>query len=297
MPKELVVVQQKKGCFMGGPYTCNITYSENDITYHVSILQSCTRSITISTETIVELTQLRSIYYSLITYLLLFDGYFCSVATVTEDDVKITNDFIRNEPACYQSADFMLIYKDVTLHYSDYLSSESLSRWVNLKEILDISFTAVLYSLSSVQMPIDMKCAYLIEAFKPLAELTKKEVPDFVLQNESTLKQCLLAIINRYGQDIFSKEIETDRDSFLTVLVSSRNRMAHIKSGQNEKVLNGEECSIYLRKLSRLYRVTIFNLLGISQSVYQSNMQKQVDLINAEKNLETFLSRLAKAKV
>ena len=168
---------------------------------------------------------------------------------------------------------------------------------MNLKEILDISFTAVLYSLSSVQMPIDMKCAYLIEAFKPLAELTKKEVPDFVLQNESTLKPCLLAIINRYGQDIFSKEIETGRDSFLTVLVSSRNRMAHIKSGQNEKVLNGEECSIYLRKLSRLYRVTIFNLLGISQSVYQSNMQKQVDLINAEKNLETFLSRLAKAKV
>ena len=57
---------------------------------------------------------------------------------------------------------------------------------------------------------------------------------------------CLDALIIQYGQEIFSKEIETNYEGFLQVLVNSRVRIMHIKRNQKGIYFNGSEPALYM---------------------------------------------------
>ena len=110
-------------------------------------------------------------------------------------------------------------------------------------------------------MPVDMKCAFLIEAFIGVGEIIQSKKSEFVLpkrksREESQLGLDLKYIIIHYGQEIFRGEYQKDLEGFVQILVNSRNRIAHIKSKQNGKFLNGDESVLYLHKhrLTRAHR-------------------------------------------
>ena len=107
----------------------------------------------------------------------------------------------------------------------------------------------------------------------------------------------MLSVIDRYGLDIFSNEIQTDRDKFSSILVNSRNRIAHIKSKQGRAYLDGKESVEMIRKLFALYRVILFNLLGISRSLYDSYLKSYVSSIDNELTMNEFLSKLSDPSV
>ena len=57
--------------------------------------------------------------------------------------------------------------------------------------------------------------------------------------------------------------------------------------------LDGKESMEMIRKLFALYRVILFNLLGISRSLYDSYLKSYVSLIDNELTMNEFLSKLS----
>ena len=119
----------------------------------------------------------------------------------------------------------------------------------------------------------------MIESFLGICEIVNKktglQLPS-VSRNQSKFKYYFLMVSEQYGADIFKEEFSINKDKFATILVDSRNRIAHTKSKQNRIYLDGGESVMYLLKLSLLYRVILFNLLGIPQKIYNDKLTMYV---------------------
>lgn len=85
---------------------------------------------------------------------------------------------------------------------------------------------------------------------------------------------------SHYGQEIFRGEYQKDLEGFVQILVNSRNRIAHIKSKQNRKFLNGDESVLYLHKLSLMYRIILLDLLDIPLNRYKERLSNRIETIN-----------------
>ena len=57
------------------------------------------------------------------------------------------------------------------IDYESVLSNDLLKRWIILRDELDLMHNMMLYCISDVQMPVDMKCAFMIEVFSGISEL------------------------------------------------------------------------------------------------------------------------------
>ena len=84
-------------------------------------------------------------------------------------------------------------------------------------------------------------------------------------------------------QDIFFKLKHIDEDeNWLYASPHTVNfyRIAHIKSKQNRKFLNGDESVLYLHKLSLMYRIILLDLLDIPLNRYKERLSNRIETIN-----------------
>ncbi|MCQ2470410.1 MAG: hypothetical protein MJ147_00050 [Clostridia bacterium] len=288
--------KQSQNGFLGGPKMAKLLFDKNNIEYEIYIEQCGIRTITIKSNSEIVYEDLLEVYYSLETLLMLFDGQFYPIVSVFEDDVEVTCSWIKRTLPSYNSADFMIGTNNTLIDFSNSLCPHILNKWSDLHNSLDLIHKMVLYCLSSVKMPKDMQFAFMIEAFLGICELVNAKKSDFQLpkvpNKESKLKHYFIAIINRYGNDIFEKEIELNEDEFAQILVNSRNRIAHISSKQGRVFLDGGESVMYLKKLSLLYRVVIFDLLGLDYNLYKGKIIKIVNQINEHEITQRFFKKL-----
>ena len=216
---------------------------------------------------------------------MLMDGQFYPITSVTQDGVEITTSIQKKLLPNYFSADFMIGENNRLINFDEVLSETLFSNWCLIQEELDIVHNTALYCLSRVEMPVDMKCAFLIEAFIGVGEIIQSKKSEFVLpkrksREESQLGLDLKYIISHYGQEIFRGEYQKDLEGFVQILVNSRNRIAHIKSKQNRKFLNGDESVLYLHKLSLMYRIILLDLLDIPLNRYRERLSNRIETIN-----------------
>ena len=294
---KLFLRQAPENGWLGGPKEKQFSFSYKNINYEITVEQCAERQITILSPEIITSENLLDIFYSLDTLLMLFDGQFYSVNGVFENNVDVTHSFQSRTLASYKSADFMIGADNILIDYENVLSAVFLRRWIALRDELDLIHKMMLYCVSSVQMPVDMKCAFMTESFLGLSELVNEKKKDFILpsiqKGDSKLKKYLTVIIEYYGQDIFRKECEKNKEQFAKILTDSRNRIAHIKSKQERRYLNGKESVLYLRKLSLLYRVVLFDLLEVPEEFYNSKLQRSTDTLNQHHGIvSSFLEKL-----
>lgn len=291
---NLSITQQPINGILGGPKHKGFAVSVNNTAYNISIDQQCQREVSISSPA-GKYEDATSIYYSLVTLLMLFDGHFYPVVNAY-DGTDITESWNKRALPSYSSADFMLGTGNKLIEFDAILDAQLLQNWCALKKELDLVHNMVLYCLSSVEMPKDMQVAFMTEAFKGVCELIHVRNPNFALplnsKNKLELKAAFLAVVDQYGLDIFKEELSRNKEGFAQVLVNSRNRIAHIKSRQNKRVLDGGESVMYLMKLSLMYRIVLFDLLGISKSVYDTALSSRVQTINNHKIMKAFLNSL-----
>lgn len=176
---ELVVTQLLNGCFLGGPKNMSFTTSLNNSDYHITIDQLGKRVITI-TSLSEKYKDYLSIYYLLTSLLMLFDGVFYPVISAF-DGTDITASWERRELRCYHSADFILTYGTKLIDFENVLSDTIFQKWNALRIELDIIHNMVLYCLSSVEIPKDIQCAFMIEAFEGLIELICAKDSNFIM--------------------------------------------------------------------------------------------------------------------
>lgn len=192
--------------------------------------------------------------------------------------------FMRRRLAYFHS-NKILFSSNYLLDFSKVLTPALYEKWKGILEDLDVAHQVYLYSLCDTNQPVDLRCAFLIELAEPVVEIVKANSPLFESLNPgkqgTSLRDCLRALITTYGSDIFENEINSCFETFLKSLVNSRVRIMHIKRNCSGSYLNGPESVLYSIKISFLYRIVLFNLLGISPSLYHENLISNIQRWNS----------------
>ena len=292
----LKIIQKPTNGFLGGPKYNKFTLHANGVSFNVEIQQSISRIICIDSSESNNYKDYLDIFYTLETLLMICDGHFMPTVSAFEDDIEITSSWNKRRLPSYSSADFMLGTWNKLIDYSEIIDEDMFMKWYDLKKELDLNFKMMLYCVSSVEMPKDIQCAFMTEAFLGIYELVIKKYPTVKMNKipdgESKLKYYLIALFEKFGAVIFGKELTINKNSFAQILVNSRNRIAHISSRQNRVFLNGEECVMYLKKLSLLYRIIIFDHLEISEDLYKDKLSSATTSIDNHKSMSEFFDKL-----
>lgn len=271
--------------------------------FDITVFQHGIRETTIASDRPTEADHFWSLFLCIRRLDMLFDGRFLDLHSVQfytgEEETSWSNELFvelqRRKLEFYSSADYSL----GRLSFANpiqFLSADLLQRWMDIESDLDIVHKMVLYSVSSVGLPVDLKNAFLIESFESLFELLQKK--DSTLQLEpkrqmtggidSKLRRILKTIILKYGDDIFAEEKSKNLDDFCQVLVNSRNRIAHIKTNCPKLYLGAKESILYSVKLSVLYRHILLQLLSVNYSEYNTRISKIVHEWNSWQGTLTF---------
>lgn len=282
----MIIQQRLKNGILGGPYKVGFVANYNNVSFDISIEQFGIRNTTISANSQVELDVFIQLFNEIDMLIMLGEGKFIPIkeAKILNGDTVLDSaelsEKLSHRLNMFSSADYTQGSHSYFLTFDKYVNSERLTKWLSISDEMDILHKVVLYSMADTGLTIDCKCAFLIEAFKALTELIEIHVTNyarpFVKKGESKLGKYLVSVIDKYGGDIFTEELNVNKDAFIQILVNSRNRIAHIKSRQNKLYLTGTESVLYAVKLSFLYRIVILELLGIDYSLYADAVKQSV---------------------
>lgn len=298
------VIQGLKNGFLGGPKSTKFNIYIDSKKFVVDINQLGKRETQIMSCSDVPSRELWYIFNTLDMLIMLMEGKFIPIenvfilnsdsSTIESADISA---LIGHRLNLFDSADFALGNHSSFIDIFSVISDNLYTRWIVLMKELDILHPMVLYCMANTGLPVDCKCANLIESFEALEELINMCDATYTIPKvkkcESKLGKYLEHIIIIYGKSIFSEELVTNQAQFIKILVDSRNRIAHIKSRQGKAYLNGEESILYAIKLSYLYRSVLLKLLGIDSGLYEDKIKASVQNLNEWDNiLKTFLLRL-----
>jgi hypothetical protein len=149
---------------------------------------------------------------------------------------------------------------------------------VNTLQALDGLFDTIFVNKSDKKQIVKSKIAYISNKVNSNKELDEKNIEYIVkyMQNVGIItfidKLVYFSDYTKYNVFEFEKSLEeTNKYQFhnlLSMFVNTRNKISH--SVEKNKVLNGTESSIYIFKIIILYRLLIFEKIGL------------IDLINEE---------------
>ena len=302
---SLNIVLKNEGV-LDGPHSVKFDYDYDGNIIHIEIEQCRVRTINMSVMSQIMMKQLWGVYTIIERLLMLFDGRFYIIESATfagdtcsEDEYNVYAQECISRRLSYCKTDPIYCYTDhVFLMYDVVVSSEMISKWIELQDELDIVHQVVLYNIADTGITHDVKCANFIECFESLAEIIGIYDSFFPSlkpgDRTTTLKMCVDAVISKYGKDIFAEEYNSNKEKFLQILVNTRNRIMHIKRNQpNDKHLSAAESILYLVKLFHLYRVVLLSILGIDYSHYQSAIAKSIERWNTWNGvMNNFISTL-----
>ena len=304
MCNGIMICERLENGILGGPHSTSFDITLDSISFTISIEQLGFRQIKISSSVCIPLNAYLTLFNSVDMLLMLMDGEFIPIISgklilgTEEQESDAIKDWMQYRVNLFRSADFTRGSHSKFLDFDSVLTADVFDSWLDIYKELDILHQMVLYSMADTGLPIDCKCAFLIESFEALAELVESKNQNYVLptvkKGESKLGKRLASIIELYGTDIFARESAVSRDNLVMILVNSRNRIAHIKSKQGKNFINGAESVLYAVKLSYLYRTVLLNLLGIDYSLFSSKLKESVRGWNTWNGiLDSFLKKLA----
>lgn len=301
--RKLVATYQDEKLILEGLKFLKFQVDENVL---VEIEQLGTRIITII---FVEEDSFRELYGILTKVerlLMIIDGRFIPLKELLFDDFEngtsehlksYSENIMNSRLSYYKSADFCNYELDKLIDFETIITSKLFADWQSILDELSIVHQMFLYSVSDSKMPVDVKCAFLIELAEPLVEIVKTYTHFYSSLNPgergTSLKMCVDALITKYGTDIFAKEIANNYDKFLQTLVNSRVRIMHIKRHQKGMYFNGNESVLYAQKMTLLYRRILFEILDICEELYVENMKRAIKSLDKWNDVQSkFLMKL-----
>lgn len=304
--KSLTAIFQDNKLMLGGPHVLEFD-TEGDKTFHIRIEQCMLRKVIITSDENVSVFELNAVFTRIERLLMLLDGTFISLSeiwlsesdTVGEKELYSCKEhLLKGRLSYFSSADFCSYNVNKLISFESVLTSKLFYKWELLLDELDVVHQMYLYSLSDSGITVDVKCAFLIELAEPLIEIVKKHTALFSSLTPGTrgtsLKNCLDALITKYGVDIFCSELSGNYEQFLSTMVNSRVKIMHIKREQKGMVFNGNESILYTLKMSLLYRKIMFELLNIEDINYKDNLRKCVLRLDKWNDvLNNFMAKLS----
>jgi hypothetical protein len=272
----------KKGV-LDSPKNISFQTNNNETNYTLRIKQCGNRTIAVSTDKPVGWAQLLEPLYCLERLLMVLDGAFIPLKDINfsgspdNDNGQVVKSQVISQRLSYFTSDNHFTITEQLVDFQDVLNEPLFKRWQDLLKELAIVNQVYLYNLGKSGMPVDLRLAFLIELAEPMVEIVNAEKNLFPSLNPgdrgTSLKQCLNALYNSFGDVIFEKERKSDYGAFLSKLVDSRIRIMHIKRNQKKEYFNGKYCAYYMMKISLLYRRILLDLLDISYDRYKDNLK------------------------
>lgn len=304
--RSLTATFQGDKLLLGGPHIIEFDTTD-DQKCHIRIEQYGVRRIAITSNKDTSAFDLYAILTRIERLLMLLEGVFIPISELklSESDtanekqlISFQNNLIKGRLSYFSSADFCNYKADKLLEFDTVLTAELYSKWEQLLVELDLVHQVYLYFLSNSKITVDVKCAFLIELAEPLIEVVKEHTKFFSSLTPgprgASLKNCLDALITKYGVDIFGSELASDYERFLSAMVNSRVRIMHIKREQKGVFFNGNESVLYMLKMNLLYRRIMFEVLGIDEAIYKDSLLKCVSRLDEWNGiLKGFLSKLS----
>ena len=175
---SLNIVLKNEG-ILGGPHSARFDYDFNGSVLHIEIEQCIVRTINVSADSPIPMSNLWGFYTIMERLLMLLDGRFYIIESVTfTGDACSEANYSSYAQEClsrrlsYCKTDPAYCYSDhVFLIYDTVISPELLSKWIHLQDELDIVHQVALYNIADTGVTHDVKCANLIECLEPMAEI------------------------------------------------------------------------------------------------------------------------------
>ena len=283
----------QEGLLLGGPSQASAHLNCDGIDYELAVEQGCNRTITVKAGHAVDWNCIQKPLYILERLLMLFDGAFINLEDISfsgspdGDNGKVEKEQVLAKRLSYFRTDSRFTIHDKLVEYQDVLNDGLMRKWVSLLDELDITNQVYLYMLADSGMPVDLRLAFLVELAEPMVEIVNKERGIYPSlhpgERGTSLKQCLNALINTYGDVIFGREQSNhEYDDLLSTLVNGRVRVMHIKTSMPaSKYFDGMHSVYYMRKMSLLYRLVLLDLLGVSRDLCQSKLMRRVSGMEA----------------
>lgn len=303
--KSLMATFKSDKLMLDGPHIVEFD-TEGNYSFHIKVEQCGIRKIILTSDDDASVFDLHAVFSRVERLLMIFDGIFIPLSkielsesdTVEERTLSLCNEnFMKGRLSYFSSANFCNYSLDKLLEFDSILTADLFCKWQQLLDELDVVHQMYLYSLSDSGITVDVKCAFLIELAEPLVEIIKNNTNFFTSLNPgaygTTLKDCIDALIRKYGVDIFKEELSNNYEEFLSAMVRSRVKIMHIKREQRGVYFDGKESVLYAAKMSLLYRRIMFEVLGIDEGVYKEKLVACVTKWNKWNDvLEKFLLRL-----
>lgn len=304
--KSLEAIFKDDGLILDGPYKIEFDIIRDEL-FHISVEQYGIRKIAVVSDVDISVFHLHALFTRVERLLMLLDGVFIPLSELclSKSDVvekkileSCEKNFMKQRLPYFSSADFCAYNKDRMLKFDSIITADLFYKWENLLDELDVVHQMYLYSLSNSKITVDIKCAFLIELAEPLVEVIREHTSNFTSiipgTRGTTLKTCLDALIQKYGTDIFKRELSNNYEKFLSAMVNSRVRIMHIKREQRGIYFNGVESVLYALKMSLLYRRIMFEVLGIDEMKYKDTLKKCVSQLDRwNDTLDKFLVKLS----
>lgn len=302
---KLVATYGSKRMDLGGPYTINFNVIK-EAKVAITMSQIGNRQIIVSSDKEISYEKLYSMLTTFEKLLMIIDGKFIPLRTIqlfcsNDHDEKllreIENKLVEKRLTYYSTADYFNTKWNCLVNLGSISIDVNLfHKWKNLLIELGDVHQTFLYHTAVTDLTIDHRCAFFIQLAEPLVELVKKHTTYFSTlkpgKKGTSLRKCLIALILKYGEDIFNKELSENFDKFLSVMVKSRVRITHIKNEQQNRFFDGPESYIYMLKMSLLYRKVIFEILGIEYEKYREQLVYIVSQLDEhEKIVQNFLTK------
>lgn len=304
--KSLVATFKGDRLMLDGPYLVEYDAGETK-EFHVKVEQCGIRKIIVTSNADASVFDLHAVFTRIERLLMLLDGTFIPLQELRFSESDTVDERIlifsaknleKQRLSYFSSADFCSYNANKLLNFNSILTPELFEKWEELLTELDVVHQMYLYSLSNSGITVDVKCAFLIELAEPLVEIVKKHTNFFASlkpgERGTSLKNCLDALITKYGVNIFGSELSNNYEKFLSAAVNSRVRIMHIKREQRGIYFDGKESILYILKMSLLYRRILFEVLNIDEANYRDNLLKCVSRLDTWNDvLEKFLKRLS----
>lgn len=304
--KSLVATFKDEKLMLGGPHLveCDTGGAKE---FHIRVEQCGIRKIIITSASDASVFDLYAIFTRIERLLMLLDGTFISLFEIEFSESETVKAGMLNSCAknlkkqrlsYFSSADFCSYTVNKLLDFDSVLTTELFEKWEELLIELDVVHQMYLYSLSNSGITVDVKCAFLVELAEPLVEIVKKHTNFFASlkpgERGTSLKNCLDALITKYGVDIFKRELSSNYEKFLSAAVNSRVRIMHIKREQRGLYFDGKESILYALKMSLLYRKILFEVLDINETAYENSLLRCISRLDMwDDVLENFLKKLS----
>lgn len=274
-----------------------IPYDTEDIL--IAICEMGDRTITISCKNEVEVTRLYSILLNVERLLQIFDGTFVPLEKISifgNDSENYYKSFethlIAQRLRYFDPADLLSVQSDRLLDYESVLSAKLYDRWCTLLDELGVVNQMYLYATSNSGFTNDVKCSFLIELAESLIEVIGKEsivIQSMPNERGNELKVYLRTLIKIYGKILFESEIQYDFEKILECLVNTRVNIMHIKLHQRKPAFDGKESSLYMIKMSYLYRIVVLSKLGIGELDFGETLKERVNRLNEWNGIQKHL--------